>query len=140
MTLRVMLLDDNAHYRQALKFILEVQQPCQVVSELSDGDMVLAAIAQSKPQLIFLDIEMRHENGPDIARRVLQHHPNIKIMALSAHTDCKRVTDMLEAGARGYAVKGQPFTELLHAIQVVSEGKIYVDPSIDMHQGRGVLE
>jgi DNA-binding NarL/FixJ family response regulator len=77
-----------------------------------------------------MDITMPDINGIDAARQISDRHPNIKIIALSMHSDRRFVTEMLEAGASGYLLKDCALEELTHAIQAVLSDQVYVSPAI----------
>ena len=125
MKLRIMLVDDNLLYRQALKMLLDLQQDIEVVSELSDGDGVLHEMERTAPDVICMDIGMQSLSGPDATRRLLQQRPQARVIGLSAHVETAQIEGMFAAGAMGYVVKGGSVAELLCAIHCVSRGELY---------------
>jgi two-component system, NarL family, response regulator NreC len=77
-----------------------------------------------------MDVSMPDMNGIEASRRINENSPNIKIIALSMHSEQKFVINMLKAGASGYLNKACRFEELIEAINVVTSGEIYLDRSI----------
>lgn len=128
MTLRIMLVDDNLMYRQALRMLLDLQDGMEVVAELSDGRGALHALEQSRPEVVCMDIGMQNQDGPTTTRQLLLQRPDLRIIGLSAHTGHRYAADMLAAGALGYVVKGGKLADLLQAIRSAASGALYLDP------------
>lgn len=128
MALRIMLVDDNMLYRQALHMLLDLQDGIEVVAELPDGKDALQALKRSCPDVVCMDIGMQVQDGLTTTRQLLQHQPDLKVIGLSAHAERQHAADMLGAGAWGYVVKGGKLADLLHAIRTVSQGAVYMDP------------
>jgi DNA-binding NarL/FixJ family response regulator len=77
-----------------------------------------------------MDIAMPDMNGIEATRHIINSFENVKIIALSMHSDRKFVIEMLKAGASGYLLKNCAFEELANAIRTVTAGKTYLSPSI----------
>lgn len=129
MRTRVLLADDHGLVRQGLKTLLE-GQGFQVVGEASDGQEALRAVEKTHPDVAILDIRMPALNGVDAARELKKSSPNTKIIILTQHDENQYVTEALKAGARGYVLKSQGAEDLVHAIQEVCRGSVYLSPSI----------
>lgn len=135
MPIRVVLADDHALVRQGLKALLE-REGFQVVGEASDGQELLRLLPNLHPDVAVLDISMPLLNGLDAAREAKKSSPRTKIILLTRHDEDQYVTESLRAGAKGYVLKNQAATDLVHAIQQVCRGGIYLSPSIS----RAVVE
>jgi two-component system, NarL family, response regulator NreC len=129
MTIRVVLADDHQLVRQSLKALLE-REGFQVVGEASDGQEVLRLVPNVSPDVAILDISMPNLNGLDAARELRKSSPKTKTILLTQHDEDQYVTEALRAGVRGYVLKNQAATDLVHAIQQVCRGEIYLSPSI----------
>jgi DNA-binding NarL/FixJ family response regulator len=128
MPIRVVLADNHALVRQGLKALLE-REGFQVVGEASDGQELLRLVANVRPEIAILDISMPILNGIDAARELQKSSPT-KTILLTRHDEDQYVTEALRAGVKGYVLKNQAATDLVHAIREVCRGGIYLSPSI----------
>jgi two-component system, NarL family, response regulator NreC len=128
MPIRVVLADNHALVRQGLKALLE-REGFQVAGEASDGQEVLRLVANVRPEIAILDISMPILNGIDAARELQKSSPT-KTILLTRHDEDQYVTEALRAGVKGYVLKNQAATDLVHAIREVCRGGIYLSPSI----------
>ena len=129
MPTRVLLADDHSLIRQSVRALLE-KQGFQVVSEASDGQEALRSVEKTQPDVAILDISMPILNGVDAARELLKSSPKTRVILLTQHNEDQYVTQALRAGVRGYVLKSQAAKDLLHAIQEVCRGKVYLSPNI----------
>ena len=135
MPIRVVLADDHALVREGLKALLE-REGFQVVGEASDGQEAVRVVPSLRPDVAILDISMSILNGVDAARELQKVSPKTKIILLTRHDEDQYVTESLRAGVKGYVLKSQAATDLVHAIQQVCHGAIYLSPIIS----RAVVE
>lgn len=132
MKLRVMLADDHAAFREALRMWLELAPDIEVVAEANDGHSVLQGVGQAMPDVVCMDLNMPGLNGIETTRQLLSIQPDVKVIGLSAHVDLFRVAEMFSAGALGYVVKGSAGVELLAAIRRVSRNQSYLSPELGL--------
>ena len=126
---RLLLADDHALVRQGLKAFLE-RQGFQVVCEASDGQEALRAAAKSQPDVAIIDVSMPVLNGIDASRELRKSSPKTKVIILTKHDEDQYVTEALRAGVKGYVLKSQAGADLVHAIQEVCRGSVYLSPNI----------
>ena len=129
MPIRVVLADDHALVRQGLRALLE-QEGFQVAGEASDGQEAIRLVPSVRPDIAILDISMPILNGIDAAHELQKSSQRTKTILLTRHDEDQYVTEALRAGVRGYVLKNQATTDLVHAIQQVCRGEIYLSPSI----------
>ena len=125
MTLRVLLADDHALFREALRMVLELTPDIEVVAEVENGLQVLERVADSQPDVVCMDLNMPGLNGVDATRQLQRAYPAVKVIGLSAHADLSRVAAICQAGAMGYVVKGRAGSELPDAIRQVAQNQNY---------------
>jgi two-component system response regulator NreC len=128
MPIRVVLADNHALVRQGLKALLE-REGFQVAGEASDGQELIRMVGSVRPEIAILDISMPILNGIEAARE-LQKSSSTKAILLTRHDEDQYVTEALRAGVKGYVLKSQAATDLVHAIREVSRGGIYLSPDI----------
>jgi two-component system response regulator NreC len=129
MPTRVSLADDHSLIRQALRALLE-KQGFQVVSEASNGQEALRSVEKTQPDVAILDIGMPVLNGMDAARELMKSSPKTRVILVTQHDEDQYVMEALRAGVRGYVLKSQAAEDLVHAIQEVCRGSVYLSPNV----------
>jgi len=114
----LLLVDDNQHFREALKFMLEQSNPDGIESiyEAGTGREALELMRQHHIDMVFMDIEMPDMNGIEATRLATEQNRFIVIIALSFHKEMQYVMQMPEAGARNYIIKEDISTQTLQRI------------------------
>jgi len=130
MSIRILLADDHKITRQGLRSLLEKQSDMEVVAEAEEGRTVVRLVREMLPDVVIMDVSMPDLNGIDAARQITREFDDVRIVALSMHSDSLFVTEMLKSGALGYLLKDCAFEELALAIRTVVAGKTYLSPSI----------
>jgi two-component system response regulator NreC len=128
--MKILIADDHGVVRQGLKALIETEADMQVIGEASDGQQVVQLTRQLSPDVVLMDIAMPNLNGVEATRQILEENPDIRIIALSVHSDKHFVTGMLKTGASGYVLKSCLFEEVLRAIETVKDGNYYLSPKI----------
>jgi len=131
MKFRVLLADDHAMFRDALRMVLEMAPEVEIVAEAADGRAVLELFGASRPDVVCMDVNMPGLNGVDATRQLLALHPEVRIIGLSCDADPRMVAEMIGAGAHGYVVKMNAGRDLLPAIHRVSQNQIYLSPEFE---------
>jgi len=130
MSTKILLVDDHAITREGLRSLIERQPDMEVVGEAQDGRKALDLVRELLPDIVITDITMPNLNGVDATRQIVRQFPNIKVIALSIHSNRAFVADMLKAGASGYVLKDCTFDELVEAVQTVVDGGVYLSPKV----------
>lgn len=133
--IRILIADDHKIVRDGLRSLLERQPGMEVIGEADNGRMVLHLLKELKPDIIIMDIAMPEMNGIEATRQIMNIDRDIKVIALSMHSDKRYVVKMLQAGAAGYLLKDNNFEDLSKAILAVMAKKIYLSPEI----GEGLI-
>jgi two-component system invasion response regulator UvrY len=127
--LRILLADDHAVVRMGFRLLLE-GAGARVVGEADCGEAAVQAWGRLQPDLLLMDVSMPGIGGLGALERVLAHHPQARVLMLSAHDDAQIPARALRAGAGGYLSKRAHPDELLHAVAMVAHGQRYIDPAI----------
>jgi DNA-binding NarL/FixJ family response regulator len=129
-TIRVLLADDHHLVRAGIRELLEAAGDLQVVAEAGDGEEAQALVAEHKPDVAVLDIQMPKGSGIDVTRWVRATLPEVGVLILTAYDDDPYVMAVLQAGANGYVLKTAGADDLIQAVRDVYEGKSVLDPQI----------
>ncbi len=130
MTIKIIVADDHTLMREALCSKLDTRSELEIIAQADNGREAIGLCQKHIPDVIVMDVSMPGLNGIEATRRIHNNNPNIKIIALSMHSEQKFVVDMLKAGAAGYLNKACRFEELVEAIKIIMSGEIYLDRSI----------
>jgi DNA-binding NarL/FixJ family response regulator len=128
MVIRVLLVDDHSMFRETLRLLLDQDPTMEVVGELGDGTKIQEAVAQLRPDVVVMDVNMPHVNGILATCTLLSQFPQVRVVALSGYGHKQFVMEMLDAGATAYVVKSSAGKQLVHAIHSAAQGKTYLCP------------
>jgi two-component system, NarL family, response regulator NreC len=129
MKIRIVLADNHVLVRQGVKSLLE-REGFQIVGEAGDGQDLVRIAGDLQPDVAVLDIGMPVMNGLAATRELKRACPKTKTVLLTRHDEDQYVVEALRAGIRGYVLKNQAATDLVHAIQEVCQGQVYLSPGI----------
>lgn len=120
---RVLIADDHAAFRAGLRALLSSTPDLEVAGEAGDGQHVVQLAAELQPDVIMMDLQMPVVGGVEATRRVLATSPHVSILVLSMFDDDDSIFAALQAGARGYLLKGALKAEILRAVRAVASGE-----------------
>ena len=127
---RVALIDDHGLVRAGLRALVQDQPGYEVVAEGADGSEVHGILSRLKPDILLLDISMKHMSGLDALRQWRTEFPDVQILILSMHTTPDYVLQALRLGASGYLLKDAAAQELELALRALSRNESYLSPGI----------
>ncbi len=128
--IRILIADDHPHFRDGLRALLLSAPDLEVVGEAEDGEETISLAAKLQPDVILMDLSMPGVGGIEATRRILHTSPHISILVISMLEDDDSVFAALQAGARGYLLKGALKAEILRAIRAVTSGEAIFGPAI----------
>jgi len=129
-TIRLLIADDHALFREGLHALFSALPDIDVVGEAADGATAVTQVDASQPDVVLMDINMPGVNGIEATRRVLSNHPQLGIIMVTMLEDDASVFAAMRAGARGYVLKGAHHEEILQAIRAVAAGQAVFGPAI----------
>jgi two-component system, NarL family, response regulator NreC len=130
MSKKILIVDDHGLIRAGLGALLDNEPDNQVVGEAADGHSALNLVFELKPDIVLMDISMPGLNGIEATSQLKEISPHTQVLAMTVHEDESMLREMIRAGASGYIIKRALESELLRAIQVISQGNMYVYPSL----------
>lgn len=128
--IRIILADDHQIVRQGLRILLEAETDMEIIAEADNGRKVLKLAQELLPDVIIMDLSMPELNGIEATRQILSGAPEVKVIALSMHSDSLFVLNMIKSGASGYLLKDCALEELVKAIRAVVDDKTYLSPGV----------
>lgn len=131
MTIRVVVVDDQALVRDGFGMVLDHEDDMEVVGEAGTGVEAIEAAQAHKPDVILMDIRMPEMDGLEATRHIVENSDwPVKVIILTTFDPDEYVYEALRAGASGFVLKDTPRTELVAAVRTVADGGALLSPSI----------
>jgi len=128
--IKILLVDDQALFREGLRTLLDLQPDFEVVGEASQGEEALRMAVGLSPHVILMDLRMPVMDGVTATRRIKESLPQCKVIVLTTFDDDEDVFEGLRAGAVGYLLKDVSSEKLNEAIRSAARGEYFLLPSI----------
>ncbi len=128
--LRLLLVDDQAMFREGLRLILDQQPDFDVVGEAGDGVAALEAVARLEPDVVLMDLRMPGIGGAEATRRIKVSAPLVRVIVLTTFEEDEEVFSALRAGAVGFLLKDAGSAKLGEAIRLAARGESWLQPTV----------
>jgi DNA-binding NarL/FixJ family response regulator len=128
--LRLLLVDDQAMFREGLRVLLSLQPDLEVVAEVGDGAAAVEAARTLAPDVVLMDLRMPGVGGVEATRRLKAAQPDVRVIVLTTFEEDEEVFAALRAGAVGYLLKASPSEKLCEAIRLATRGEMLLEPSV----------
>jgi DNA-binding NarL/FixJ family response regulator len=127
---RVLLVDDQALFREGLATLLGLNPLIEIVGEAADGETAVSEYRRLRPEVVLMDLRMPGISGVEATRRILAGHPSARVLVLTTFEEDEEVFAAVRAGAAGYLLKASPSEKLVEAIRTVAAGGSALQPSV----------
>ena len=128
--LRILVADDSDAFRAGLAALLGSVDGVTLAGEATNGEEAISRALDLHPDVVLMDLHMPGRNGIEATREIVSAAPHIAVLVLTMHEDDESVFAAVQAGARGYLVKGARQAELLRALRTVADGGAVFGPGI----------
>jgi two-component system invasion response regulator UvrY len=128
--IRVLLVDDHAVVRMGFRLLLQSQPEITVIAEAESGESACQRYLELNPDVVVMDLAMPGMGGLEALRRIRAHHPQARVLTLSAQDDPMHARRALREGALGFLSKRSAPETLIDAVSAVASGQRYIDPSL----------
>jgi two-component system invasion response regulator UvrY len=128
--IRVLLVDDHAVVRMGFRLLLQSQADMSVIAEAESGEIACQRYLELQPDVVVMDLAMPGMGGLEALRRILAHHPQARVLTLSAQDDPMHARRALREGALGFLSKRSAPEALIEAVAMIAQGQRYIDPSL----------
>ena len=126
----ILIADDSAPFRDGMRAMLRRETNIVIAGEAATGAEAVRLAAARQPDVVLMDLQMPDGNGIDATRAIAMASPHIRVLVLTMFEDDDSVFAALQAGARGYILKGADKGEVLRAIRAVYSGEAIFGPAI----------
>jgi len=128
--LRLLLVDDQAMFREGLGTLLALQPDFEIAGEAGDGAAAVAAAKKIRPDVVLMDLRMPGVGGVEATRQIRTALPEVRVIVLTTFEEDEEVFAALRAGASGYLLKASPSEKLCEAIRLAARGESLLEPSV----------
>ena len=128
--LRIMLVDDQSLFREALRTLLSLQPDFDIVAEAENGERAVALAKVHKPDVILMDLRMPVMGGVEATRRVMAAGPATKVVVLTTFEEDEEIFEAMRAGALGYLLKACSAEKLSESVRAAAKGASVLEPSV----------
>lgn len=128
--IRVLLVDDQPLMLTGLRSLFDLDDELEVVATCTDGSEVVAASEVHRPDVVVMDVRMKHVNGPDATRALAATADPPPVLILTTFDDDEVVAEALAAGAAGFVLKEAPGEDIIRATREVAGGRSWLDPAV----------
>lgn len=126
----ILLADDHDHFRAGIAALLRSEPELELIGEAADGEAAVFQASRLQPDVVLMDLNMPGLNGIEATRRIAYTSPHIGVLVLTMFEDDASVFAALQAGARGYLLKGARKAEVLRAVRAVASGEVIFGAAI----------
>jgi DNA-binding NarL/FixJ family response regulator len=126
----VVIADDHPIFRKGLREVIDADPTLRVVAETADGESALSAIAELRPDVAVLDVDMPGRDGFEVVRAVRDRRVPTEIIFLTMHKEERFLDSALAAGVKGYVLKDGAVTDIIAAIKAVKAGQHFISPAL----------
>lgn len=139
MSIKVVIADDHAVFRDGLRSLLEAQKDITVIGEAANGRDAVREVKRLKPDVVIMDIAMAELNGIEAAAQISGALPSSRVVILSMYKSDEHISRSLKAGAWGYLLKESAGAEVIDAIRTVHAGQRYLSRKVLDHVWKDYL-
>jgi two-component system, NarL family, response regulator NreC len=139
-SVRIVLADDHAVVRSALRLLLEAEQGLEVVAEAGDIESTVRYVRGHKPDVLVLDLNMPNGHSLGAVPEMLEASPGTSVVVLTMETDPSYAREAIQTGVLGYVLKEAVDEELVSAVRLASAGKTYLQPELGAKLAAGADE
>jgi DNA-binding NarL/FixJ family response regulator len=122
MKIRVAIVEDDKHYSQALKNIIDFQEDMECAAQFFNGKSALQKLEDLEPDVVLMDIQLQDSSGIDIVSKLTEAMPGTSFIMCTSFENDEKIFSALRAGASGYLVKGDPLDKIIQAILEAHKG------------------
>jgi two-component system, NarL family, response regulator DegU len=130
MTISLVIVDDHPIVRAGMRSILNSVNDIEVVGEGVNGADALRLVAELRPDVLALDVQLPDLNGLEVTRRLRETGSPTAVLILTAHDDSQTVFGLLQSGAVGYVLKDEALETLVSAVRVAARGETWLSPAV----------
>lgn len=128
--IRLMLVDDQSLFREALRTLLALQEDFEIVAEAENGERAVTLAKAHRPDVVLMDLRMPVLGGVEATRRVVAASPATRVVVLTTFEEDEEIFEAMRAGAVGYLLKACSSEKLCESVRAAAVGTSVLEPSV----------
>jgi DNA-binding NarL/FixJ family response regulator len=130
MSIRTLIVDDHPVTRDGLRSALELNDEVLIVGEAASGEEAVERVAETHPDIVFMDVRMPGMSGIEATRKIREATPSTRVILFTIDESRSSISDAIQAGVSGYLLKDSSADELVDAARKAMEGKAVIHPQL----------
>ena len=130
MSIRTLIVDDHPVTRDGLRSALELNDEVTIVGEAASGEEAVERVAETQPDIVFMDVRMAGMGGIEATRKIREATPSTRVILFTVDESRSSISDAIQAGVSGYLLKDSSADELVDAARKAMEGKAVIHPQL----------
>jgi DNA-binding NarL/FixJ family response regulator len=130
MSIRLIVVDDQATVREALAVMLGLAEDVDVIATATNGEEAVTAVTEHAPDVVLMDLNMPVMTGVEATRRIHSANPDVKVVVLTTFDDDESILEALLAGASGYLTKEADRVTILQAVRAANLSQAVLAPEV----------
>jgi len=130
MSIRTLIVDDHPVTRDGLRSALELNDEVIIVGEAASGEEAVERVAETHPDIVFMDVRMPGMSGIEATRKIREATPSTRVILFTVDESRSSISDAIQAGVSGYLLKDSSADELVDAARKAMEGKAVIHPQL----------
>lgn len=129
-TVRIVVVDDHPVFRLGMAALLESLDSVEVVGQAEDLETAVQVVADQRPDVVLMDLDLGASSGVEATRDILRAHPQVGVLVVTMLGDDESLFASIRAGARGYLLKGASPAEIERAVRSVANGEVLLGAEV----------
>ena len=130
MSIRTLIVDDHPVTRDGLRSALELNDEVTIVGEAASGEEAVERVAETQPDIVFMDVRMPGMGGIEATRKIREATPSTRVILFTVDESRSSIAEAIQAGVSGYLLKDASADELVNAAKLALEGKAVIHPQL----------
>ena len=127
---RILFVDDHEVFHECMRALFAAHEGTEIVATANNGQSAVRLAGELRPDIVVMDMAIPVLHGIEATRQIVAENPESLVIILSGHAESDMVREAFRAGAKGYVLKEESFTELVQAIETVRSGYLFLSPRV----------
>lgn len=128
--IRILFVDDHEVFHECMRAFFAMHEGMTIIATANNGQSAVELAGELNPDVVMMDMAIPVLHGIEATAKIVEANPGMPVIILSGHSESSMVLEAFRAGAKGYVLKDESFSELIQAVHTVLEGYFFLSPKI----------